>query len=181
MKLNTNWLTEKRLLWGMIGVLIATTLLDMFSALRLPIFSIAESNPIYLLTGNVFPLIIMNIVVILWMWNNLNKKLSLQKIFVYSMLTLYLSVGHGFGIYSNLNAQQQYEAEPEEFIEYAQSFSTEEKISAYVVIVGLIMFMPIVISIIAFNIAMYFYGKRAPKRDKIILQIHRLSKKVVEG
>ncbi len=166
--------TERNLLYLLIFILIATTLVDMFTVFRLPIFEIAESNPIYLLTGNVMPLVIINILVVIWLLRNLGKAISIPKIFVFVMLTLYLSVGHGFGIWSNLAAGERYEEDPEQFIETVQAITAKEKVQAYGLLVGFVMLLPIFISIIAFNISMYFYGQRQPLRERIMQEIYEL-------
>ena len=174
----TRFKTEKNLLWLLIGILIITTAIDAFTAFRLPIFEIAEINPIYLLTGNVMPLIIINIFVVFWMARNLKNGISIGKIFFFVILTLYLSVGHGFGIWSNLSAGEEYEQDPEGFIEYAQAITPKERAQAYGILVGIVMVLPIVISIIAFNIAMFFFGKRQPIRDRIIQEMLELAERL---
>ena len=92
-------INEKRLLYILIGILVITTVADIYSAMRLPIFEIAESNPIYVLTGSTMPLIWLNIFVVIWYSRSLKNSISIPKIFIFCMMTLYLSIGHGFGIY----------------------------------------------------------------------------------
>ena len=174
-------INEKKLLYILIGILVITTIADIFSAMRLPIFEIAESNPIYILTGSTMPLIWLNIFVVIWYSRSLKNSISIPKIFIFCMMTLYLSIGHGFGIYSNITAGEEYQKNPEGFIEYAQAITPQEKIQAYGFLVGIIMVMPIMISFLAFCIAMYFYGKRQPERDKITHAIYKLSKKLESG
>ncbi len=176
-----NHLTEKRLLYILIAILVITTAADMFSAMRLPIFRIAESNPIYVLTGSTMPLIFLNIFVVIWYSRSLKNSISIPKIFIFCMMALYLSIGHGFGIYSNITAGEEYQKNPEGFIEDVQAITPKEKIQAYGLLVGIVMVMPIIISFVAFTIAMYFYGKRQPKRDKITHKIYKLSKKLESG
>ncbi len=174
-------INEKKLLYILIGILVITTVADIFSAMRLPIFEIAESNPIYVLTGSTMPLIWLNIFVVIWYSRSLKNSISIPKIFIFCMMTLYLSIGHGFGIYSNITAGEEYQKNPEGFIEDVQAITPQEKIQAYGFLVGIVMVMPIIISFIAFTIAMYFYGKRQPKRDKITQDIYKLAKKLNMG
>lgn len=174
-------LTEKRLLYGLIAILVVTTIADIYSAMRLPIFEIAESNPIYVLTGSTLPLIWLNIFVVVWYSRSLKNSISIPKIFIFCMLTLYLSVGHGFGIYSNITAGEEYQKNPEGFIADVKAITPAEKMQAYGLLVGIVMVMPIIISFIAFSVAMYFYGKRQPKRDKIMRDIYKLAKRLKIG
>ncbi len=171
-------LTEKNLLYFFIFVLVATTLGDLFTAIRLPIFEIAETNPLYLITGNVFPLVFLNILSIIWISRNLKNSISISKIFIVSMLVVYLSIAHGVGMWSNITAGQQYQQDPQGFVQDVQAISPREKATAYGLVIGVIMIMPIIISFIAFQIALFFYTKRLPKREKIMLEIYELSKRM---
>lgn len=174
-------LTEKRLLYILIFILIGTTLADLLSALTSSVFKIAETNPIYLLTGNARPLIILNIFSVIWFARNLKNSISIPKIFVFCLITLYLSVGHGFGIWSNITAEQQYQENPAVFVREVEEITTKEKVEAYSLLIGIVMLLPILIAVIAFYVAMYFYTKRQPKREKIMGEIYKLAKKLYAG
>ena len=175
------YITEKNLLYLFIGILIITTIADIYTAVTSPIFEVAETNPIYMLTGNITPLLFLNVLIVLWIMNSLRKSISILKIFVFCMITLYLSLGHGYGIWSNVTATNEYLEDPEGVTERVENYEAKDKLSAYMILVGLVMLLPIVISIIAFVVAMYFYEKRQPKRNKIINQVYRLTKKLMIG
>ncbi len=175
------YITEKNLLYSFIGVLIITTIADVYTALSSPVFEIAEANPIYLLTGSVVPLLVMTVFITIWFARNLTNSISIGKIFMFCMLTIYLSVGHGFGVWSNITATNQYQENPEEYIENIEVYEVKDKVTAYFILVGIVMMLPIVVSLIAFTIAMYFYEKRQPKRDKIVDKICGLTKKLMSG
>ncbi len=178
----TEWinkhLNERRLLYILIFILILTTAADIYTALKTPVFEIAESNPIYVLTGSTTPLFILTLIATAWIIKSLRSSISLAKIFVFVMMAVYLSLGHGFGMWSNLQADADYQQNPEEFVEYAKSMDSVEKIQIYSILIGVVMLLPIVVSIMAFNITMFFYGKRAPKREKIMGQIYGLAQRL---
>ena len=75
-----NNLFSVRWLFILIAILVITTAADMFSAMRLPIFKIAEANPIYVLTGSTMPLIWLNIFVVIWYSRSLKNSISIPKI-----------------------------------------------------------------------------------------------------
>ena len=175
------YITEKNLVYLLIFILVATTLIDLYTALTSSIFSMAESNPIYVLTGSILPLLLINIVTIVWFGRNIKNSISIPKIFVFCMITIYLSAGHLFGAWSNITATEQYQENPEEFVEMVGEYDAEAKIRSYMIFVGAVMVLPIVISFIAFSIAMYFYRKRQPKRDKIVDKICKLTRKLMSG
>lgn len=173
------YMTEKNLLYLLIGILIITTIIDMYSALSSPIFKIAESNPIYLFTGSVAPLLVMNILVVIWIAANLKRSISISKIFLFCMLTLYLSLGHGVGVWANITATNDYKENPEQFIEKIQEYDVKDKVNSYLWMVSIVMILPLVVSFIAFSIAIYFYEKRQPKRNRIIYDICKLTRKLM--
>ena len=175
------YITEKNLVYLLIFTLVATTIVDIYTALRTPIFQIAETNPIYVLTGSILPLLLLNIIIIIWFGRSIKNSISIPKIFVFCMITIYLSAGHLLGAWSNITATEQYQENPEEFIGIVKEYNAKEKINSYMIFVGVVMVLPIVISFIAFSIAMYFYGKRQPKRDKIVNKICKLTKKLMSG
>ena len=169
------YLTEKRLLYLLIIILISSTLIDMYTALSTPAFEIAEVNPIYVLTGSVTPLVILSVIIVYFISRTLVRSISIVKIFMYVMFTIYLSIGHGVGIASNVYADKEYNEDPEKFIEEAAKVKPTEKIGLYSGLIFFVMLLPIIISVVAFHIAMYFYGKRLPKREKIMMKIYGLA------
>ena len=173
--------TEKQVLYILIGMLLVTTVVDMYTAFSSPVFDIAETNPIYVLTQSVVPLLVMTVAVSIWIIVNMNNRISLMKIFLFSMLTFYLSVGHVVGAWSNITATAQYEEDTAKFIEYIEEVTVKQKLTAYVYIVGLAMILPIVISSIAFRVALFFYDKRKSKREKIVDDIAKSAWELYRG
>ncbi len=175
------YITEKNLIYLFISILVITTVADIYTALSSPIFQIAETNPIYVLTGSILPLLLLNIIIIIWFGRSIKNSISIPKIFVFCMITIYLSAGHLFGAWSNITTTEQYQENPEEFIGIVKEYNAKEKINSYMIFVGVVMVLPIVISFIAFIIAMYFYRKRQPKREKIVDKICKLTRKLMSG
>lgn len=175
------YITEKNLLYLFIGILIITTIADIYTALTSPVFKIAEANPIYMLTGSVIPLLIMTIFITLWIIKHLSGSISILRIFMFCMFTVYLSVGHGFGVWSNITATNNYQENPEQYMETAEGYEVKDKFSAYMILVGVVMLLPIMVSIVAFYVAIYFYEKRQPKREKIINKVCKLTRKLMNG
>ncbi len=175
------YITEKNVMLLFIGMIVITTIADIYSALTSPVFFIAETNPIYILTGSVVPLLVINALVVVWITINLRKSISITKIFVICMITVYLTLGHGFGVWSNISATNDYEEHPDKYIQMVQEYDTNDKIMSYLLLVGIVMIMPIVVSMIAFIVAMYFYEKRQGKRNRIITKIWKLSRELKNG
>jgi len=171
-------MNEQKLLWTLMGALILSTLADMYTALSSPIFKIAEINPIYILTGSVIPLIALNFIVLYWFWTKLSKSLSLYAIYFFTLLTVVLVVLHGFGVYSNLTALEQYESNPEVYVEAIGQLSQEAKITTYFLYVGTLFLLLLGIPMIVFYSTMHFYHQRKPERDKIVDEIYEQAMKL---
>lgn len=175
-------LSERTVVYIVIGILILTTLGDIYTALRNPaLFKIAETNPIYIVTGSPVPLLIINVIVVLWFLTSLKKSISIIKIFTFTLMAIYLSLGHGFGIWSNLTATEAYVEDPVAFVEDYTGTTEAERVSSYFLFVGIIMMMPIIVSFIAFYLTIFFYQNRKSKREKIMDEIYILSTKLVRG
>lgn len=168
------YLTEKNLLFLLIGLLLITTFLDVYTAFTSPIFEAAELNPIYLLTGSKAPPLILTVIITFWIIKTLNKSLSIFRIFTFTLFTIYLIAGHLVGVYSNISATERYNEAPEETIEALKQSTSSEKFVSYSILMGIIMILPIFFSVTAFIIALFFYNKRKPERDKITDEIYRL-------
>lgn len=173
-------LTERNLLIVLAGILILTTIIDIYTAFSSPIFEEAELNPLYVLTGSKIPPLILTVILTTWIIRNLKTSISLYKIFTFSLLAIYLIAGHIFGIYSNTVSTQQYLENPEEVTEYLKqnNESTEQKLINSFMALGLIMFIPFMFSSLAFFITVYFFNKRKGKRSKIMDEIYNLSNKL---
>ncbi len=183
-KLNyKKYITEKNLLYFFIGLLLITTVLDIYTAFSSPLFEIAEMNPIYMLTGSKAPLLILTVIITLWIIKNISKSISIFKIFLFTLMTIYLTVGHSVGMYSNIMATQQYEKtidqeKKEELIQEYKEYDNKDKFIGYSIVVGIVMAVPVFLSMIAFIVSMHFYNKRKPQRDKITDEIYKLSSKL---
>ncbi len=181
----TKHITEKRLLYTLIGLLLLSTFLDIYTAFTSPMFEIAETNPIYVLTGSKLPLLIITFIITAWIIKNINSSLSLLKIFSFSLITIYLVLGHSVGVYSNTLATERYEATEyteterqqirlEIIEEYTTDFDQKEKLISYSIVVGLVIILPYFLSFTAFAITIFFYNKRKSKREKIMNNIYKL-------
>ncbi len=184
MKNLTKYLTDKNLLYTLVGILLLSTFLDIYTAFTSPMFEIAETNPIYILTGSKAPLLIITFIITAWIIISLKSSISLHKIFAFSLITIYLTFGHSVGVYSNTLATDIYEETETdetaraELIEEYQNYDVKEKFISYTVLVGLVIMLPYTLSFIAFAITMYFYSKRMPQREKIIDDIYKSIKKL---
>ncbi len=178
----TNWLskhfTEKTWLWILGGIVIISTLIDMYTAFTSPAFELGESNPLFVIFGNTFLLIILNIFIMIFLIWMVRNGITLTAIFLFTMLLLYLSAGHFLGAYSNVMATESYNEDPEAFTERMMDVSPKDKIVNYSIVVGIFMVLPVVISTFAFIMSLYFFNKRKPKREKIYGKIRKLIEKV---
>ncbi len=168
-------LSEKQVLLILVTILIITTIADMYTAFSSPIFKIGETNPIYVYTNSIWPLVALTILLTSYIINNLRKRLSLFKIFIATMMTLYLSLGHSFGAWSNITSTEEYYEDPELFVERIETITVSQKVEIYFILVGIVMLMPIFISGVAFVVAFFIYNKRKPVRDKITDKIYELA------
>jgi len=196
-----------KILWWMISIiLIATTIIDIYTGSSGPIKYLVEANPIYLLTKNFFVLTFLTIFFSIFFIYKLKTAMSFQTIFIFSLAAIFLSYGHLVGTYHNLisnasfNENYKYyynieEAPPElqpsligqneQTIRQFQEdnkfhLSTSQLFLFYSKSIGSFILFPMVISIFAFYITMIFYKSRQPEREKIIEQIHKLSEKLVK-
>ena len=168
--------TEKNVLYLIIFILIATTLFDIITALKNPIFRYGETNPIYLLTGfNTFIMTFITILITGLFCYLLKNSITLKTIFLITLATFYLIFGHIYGGISNINGEKEYNENPEKAINYYKSITTEEKYTHYFTTIFSIMFLPFFISYLAFSITLYFHNQRKPEREKIIDKISDLS------
>ncbi len=176
--------TEKRVLYVLVGLLLLATFLDIYTALTSPIFEIAEMNPIYVLTGSKAPLLVLTFVMLWWYISVLKNSISIQKLYVITLATILLIFGHGIGVYGNTVSTNQYlesednPVERAELVEEYRNYDMGDKINNYLIIVGVFLLIPFVISITAFYVAMYFYDQRKPQRDKIMNDICKLTDKL---
>lgn len=173
------YITEKNLLYLLIFILLTTTFIDIFTALKNPIFRLGESNPIYLITGkNALFFTVLVLIITFYMILRLKKSISLPAIFIFTLVTIYASIGHIGGAISNIRGEKMYNENPEEIIKYYQSVSNEEKYTSYFTFVFIYMILPVLASFLAFITALYFHRQRQPEREKIIDKIQKLTFKL---
>lgn len=172
--------TERIVFYILVVILIITTLVDMYTAFTSPIFEIAETNPLYLLIGSIAPLIIISFIAIIFLLYHLNKGISLFKIYLFSLIIVYLSFGHLVGAYSNILATNKYNEDPETVEKYLEeeAATTKQKIISYNILIGVFIVLPIILSSVAFYITTFLYHKKKPERDKIIYEIKKLADKI---
>lgn len=177
-------ITEKNVLIGLISLLLISTFLDIYTALTSPLFDIAETNPIFIITGSKIPLLILTVITTLWIIKSITKSISIFKIFLFTVICVFLTYGHFIGMITNILATERYESAleeetaREELIKEYREYNVKEKLISYHLLVGLIMVIPFFISTIAFWTSMYFYNQRKPKREKIMDEIYRLSQEL---
>ena len=162
------------MLWFLIGILLLSTFLDIYTAFTNPVFELAETNPIYVLTGSKLPLLAITIVFTIWVMKNAWKSISIPKLFTFVSVMVYMIFAHGVGVYANWNTEQAYNENPEAMLEAIENYNTGEKIQTYSMIVGFLVMIPFILGFLSFWITMFFYDKRKPKRDKITDKIFKL-------
>ncbi len=171
-------ITERNLLLLLVSLLLIASLIDIYTAFTSPIFEIAEMNPIYVLTGSKGPLIIVSILVTVWIIKSIYSSISIFKIFLFTLMTIYLIFAHSVGIYMNNLATEQYYENPEEVIKQTSEYKPKDKFINYSILMGLVMMIPVIFSMIAFHVTMVFYNSRKPKREKIIDDVYKLTHKL---
>ena len=172
------WITEIRVMWTIAISLIASTLIDMYTAFTSPIFFIAETNPLFLLFGSRGPLVLISIFATIWIFYTIKKSISLFRLYAFCLIFVYLTFGHLLGAYTNIVATQKYEQNATAVVELYEQTTTAEKIKNYNLLVGLFMLLPMILSLIAFFITSWIYYKRLPEREKAMLEIKKLTDKI---
>ena len=175
-----NQTKEKILLWSLLGVLIISSLLDMYTAISSGALHLAEINPIYLMTGNIWVLVAVNVLFIIYFIYEMRKKISLAKIYAFVIVILFLSFGHCFGAYTNIKTKAVYEQNPEIVKQYAEQVTKQEQSGTYFKLVMVIVLLPAMLSIAAFIISYKIFQWRKPKRDRIIEKIQILARELGE-
>ena len=172
---------ERYVIGGLILLLLFTISIDVWTAVRVPDILIQELNPIYIMSGNLYILIFINIITLAYLSYTLIKKVSLAKIYIIIIMTIFMMFGHMFGAYSNLEASKQYTTEPEAFVEkYSgeNAPSDTSKMGKYFLITFYIILLPIGLSILSFVLAHKIYVWRQPKRDKMVDEMCKLARKL---
>lgn len=171
---------EKIVIYILSAVLGITTILDLYTAYSSPIFTIAETNPLFMNFG-VGVLTAVNFVWMIVVIRGLKKSIKLLSLFGFIMACLLLSYGHIVGMQANIEATSIYYKNPEKVTNYIMyNMTAEDKAQIYNTTVMDKIFIPYVISLIGFIIIFYLYNKRKPIRDKYVDDAIKLLNKVKE-
>ena len=174
------YITEKNILYLLIGILLLSTFLDIYTAFTSPIFEIGETNPIYVLTGSKGPLLLLTVVFTIWIIRSLQTSISLFKLFLFSLVLIYMTFGHFVGVYGNTITTNDYKENPEEVKAALENYDAQDKFVSYSMVIGMFLLLPYTLSFIAFYITMYFHNQRKPERERITDEIYKLSKRLKE-
>lgn len=169
---------DRTLFWLLIGLLVVTTVFDFYTAITSDVFEIAEANPIYLATGNIYILFLVTAFVTGFIFMNLKNRLRLRTIFIFVILTLYLCMGHLVGSYSNIRANKMYHEDPGGVTKQIEKDSKNDKLISYMRTVGIVILFPYFMSILAFFITERIYLARRTEHDRIVNQICKLTDKL---
>ncbi len=199
-------MTENNLWLILVFILIATPITDYGTAYLSPISHLAEANPIYILANGFFLLVTAGFVAAILFLYHLKKALSLQMIFSLALAVLFLSYGHLSGTYSNIQSSQSfldnYRYHSDDYIQqspaelqpllqqqnqqalyqyqkdHQEMLQSSNRIRQYFNITSLYALIPMLLSLGAFLIALKFHNARKPEREKIVDEIHKLSKRL---
>lgn len=171
---------EKIVIYILSAVLGITTILDLYTAYSSPIFSIAETNPLFINFG-VGALTAVNFIWMIIVIRGLKKSIKLLTLFGFVMACLLLSYGHIVGMMANVEATGLYYKNPEKVTNYIlYNMTATDKAQIYNDTVINKLFIPYIISVVGFIIIFYLYNKRKPIRDKYVEQATKLLNKIKE-
>jgi hypothetical protein len=119
-----------------------------------------ETNPIYLLTGNIWILIGYKILVLFLVWWVYYKQEFSNNFsyFITILILVFGSLGFGLGVYSNIYGMMH-----KEVVVYSSELSTGQKLGQYSTMVGVFLLLPMVFNLITF----WIYDKT---RDKVLIK-----------
>lgn len=160
--------TERNIYITLAIILLLTTVIDIVTAVSSPVFEIAEINPIYVLTRSVLVMLSFSLLIVGFFIIRSLTRISMLGIFTYMMLFVYISAAHLFGAYSNVTSHQDFQADPEGYTEQVQAISSNDKINAYMLVIGLLFMMPMFLSGIAAYLTQRIYNFRQPKRERLV-------------
>ena len=172
---------EKIIYTSLFSILMLTTIIDLYTALKSPIFRIAESNPIILLTHSVTILVILTIIISWFVFKIAYTAFRYPKLFIGIIGILYISLGHLGGAYSNIIAHEKYLKDPEATIQEYQNMQVKEKASYYFSFVFVIIVIPLIVAYSTFMLVLSIFHEREGKREKLVHHAHDLLKKYIEG
>ena len=196
---------EKTLYLLMIGLLALTTFIDLYTALRSPIFHVAEANPLKVYLGNTLLVVTIILLITVLASYYLKTQVSLQMIFAMSTFFIYVIAGHLIGAYYNIEADSQfrthYDYEDNVYQQDSSQYRAVESknnlvmdkykrdyekvypdkkavVTTYFSIVGLLVGVPMFLNWIAFYVAFSFYHSRRDKREVIVGEIYKKAKRL---
>ncbi len=171
---------EKHIVWGLAILLLLTTVFDVYTALISPVFSIGEANPIFLLFGNAFILLIITVAFTVYVVWKLKKCISLHGIFLFILIALYLSLAHILGGWTNVNAANSYYENPEETVAKLQSATVADKTLFYFGAIFVFTILPIAFALFAFSMTSSLYAQRKERRLLVVNDMRKLSKDMIK-
>jgi len=172
-------ITENRIVYFLMAVLIITTVVDLVTALRMPLFESGETNPLYNI-GGLKLLLGFTVFYLVFIGWKVRGNVSFPSIFYIVTVLIYLSAGHLMGAGFNLTATQQYNDDPVIFTEAIEKMDSEDKSSFYFGVVGLFIMIPMIITFMCFFVTWKIYLLRKPKRELLYRKAHELIKKAEE-
>lgn len=170
--------TEKRIMLGLLGIMTITTIIDLVTAVRLPILDLLEVNPIFMMFGSVWPILVLNVLAISIIFWYLKKSLSLKGLFFACLLVLYVSIMHLYGAYSNVYMTNAYYEAPDIVTEQAKEITAQDKISFLTLVSLFLVYIPMLIAYIAFAFTLKIYKLREGKRAENFEKAKRLINKL---
>ena len=162
----------------LISLLVLSTIIDFGTAISNPMFKEAEINPIYVYTNSIFMTLLTVIMVTTYIVWNLLKKVSGLGIYFFVLLTLYLVLGHFLGAYTNIKSAQTYYGDPENTIQKLSNMDEAAKINSYASLVGILMMIPLIISLFGYYLSQKLFEDKLGEREKIIGEVSRLIQKL---
>ena len=127
-----------------------------------------ETNPIYILSGSIFALLIIKIILNCTLASFFIVVKPRSNTLAYAIIlgSLYLILGQALGGYTNIITHTEYQDTKGTAIEI-QPMAKEEAISSYSKIAAMLFYMPLILSLIAFKLwEMMYYGKERYKNDR---------------
>lgn len=167
-----------KILSMLIGIFVVTTIIDLYTAFKNPAFRIGEINPLFLVTELSGLLILVNIFAVVIFAYLLHNYIGYRKAFLFTAVVLYASMAHLYGAYSNIVSTNEYLSDPEGYTKMVEGMTKSSKLSQYFSIIILLMFIPIFISYLAFDLALRLADGRLNRRQKAIKKMKELLEKI---
>jgi hypothetical protein len=142
------------------AVIMLFTILNVIDGITALFILPGETNPIFLLTGSIWVLLIYKVFVTWLVWWVYNKQ-EFPNNFTYFLTTLILvfgCLGLGLGIYSNVYGMMH-----EEAVRFSATQTTGQKLGQYSIMVTVFMILPMIFNLITF----WVYDKT---KDKVFIK-----------